>query len=469
MTTIPLNLRSTRSMSNATGVCMVLVSLLLPVPSAVAESRSVPADAPPSFVPFGAYLSWERSAACAKHFGVDRWTDVCRRLDALHANHFNLLWVTNMAQADLPRLIDECGKRNLKLVPSMSVVEAKIDWRWAKNSTYYDSVLPRLVKVSGKANALVGWVLSDEPKLEHLSRVETLRRRFRALDPNRFCTAVTMWPQTPDFARRSRLPVICVDLYPFFGPNDPNGPHTEAASKSFFRRNAARMVEAIGTRDAVGWVMGMCFSDIWGPRKYDDRWHLIGLRGAYLHWRAPTLAEMRWQVWETFRNGAKGFVCYTLAPEAPTPETATLPPPDVKWRRVLAKSPTDLGPNALTNPDGSPTPQLNELGRVFQTLAPHAPLLRRWRSAPEPLLEVTSPGKQQGFVDPTTGARYAVILNDDLKAKHTLAVRVGEDIAAVTDLLTRKRLTLHPDFVGGSSVGEVALDAGEGTILQLGR
>jgi len=32
----------------------------------------------------------------------------------------------------------------------------------------------------------------------------------------------------------------CVDLYPFFGPDDPNGPHTDAASQSFLRRNAAQ-------------------------------------------------------------------------------------------------------------------------------------------------------------------------------------------------------------------------------------
>ena len=109
---------------------------------------------------------------------------------------------------------------------------------------------------------------------------------------------------------QTKIPVVCVDLYPFFGPNDPNGPHTDAASKGFFRRNAMKMLDAIGDRPAVGWVMGMCFSDIWDPRRYDDNGHLIGLSDSYLHWRCPTLPEMRWQVWESFRWARRGL-CVT--------------------------------------------------------------------------------------------------------------------------------------------------------------
>ncbi len=81
----------------------------------------------PDLVPLGVYLSWERPPACAKALGTDHWTDVCRRLDALEDNHVNLLWVTNMAEKDLPQLIDECRKRGMKLLPSMSAVEAKVD------------------------------------------------------------------------------------------------------------------------------------------------------------------------------------------------------------------------------------------------------------------------------------------------------------------------------------------------------
>jgi len=76
-------------------------------------AQPVPADRPPDFVPLGVDLSWERPGAWAAYYGKDRWTDVCQRLDALESNHVNLLWVTNMADEDLPRLIEECRKRKL--------------------------------------------------------------------------------------------------------------------------------------------------------------------------------------------------------------------------------------------------------------------------------------------------------------------------------------------------------------------
>jgi len=69
------------------------------------------------------------------------------------------------------------------------------------------------------------------------------------------------------------------DLYPFFGPNDPNGPHTDEASQWFFRSNAAAMIQAIANKPVVGWIMGQSFTEIWGPREFDDRGHLIGLPG----------------------------------------------------------------------------------------------------------------------------------------------------------------------------------------------
>jgi hypothetical protein len=420
-------------------------------------------------VPFGVYLSWERIGANAKAAGVEPWADAGKRLDHLQANHVNLLWVTNMSEADLPRLIEECDRRSLRLLPSMSSIEAKVDWRWTEGSTYYDTIVPAAIAAAGGSQTLVGWVLSDEPLAPHFPRLVDLQSRFRQLDPERFCTTVTMWPQTPAAARELTLPVVCVDLYPFFGPNDPNGPHTDAASKSFFRRNAAAMIEAIGERHAVGWVMGMCFSDIWGPRHYDARGHLIGLPGSYLHWRAPTLAEMRWQFWETFRSGAKGFICYTLAPEAPDPQTAALAPPDVEWRSVLAKVPTDLGPNALTNPDASSTPQLDELGRLYARLRPHSDLLRRWRRLAEPLLEATGVSQAQVFVDPAAGTAYAVALNDDLQHDQTAIVRVGEAVTGLRDLLSGRALALTHDFAGGSATASLQLAAGDGTILVLDR
>ncbi len=445
--------------------CRAIAIAILAILGQRTAAQTLVADQPPTFVPFGAYLSWERTGACAKVIGIDRWEDVSRRLDALEKNHVNLLWVTNMDEADLPRLMAECEKRNMRLLPSMGAVEAKVDWRWADDGAYYNTLLPQLVATAGGSKTLVGWVLSDEPLAEHLPRVETLRKKFRELDPDRFTTAVTMWPQTPLVPSATKLPLVVMDLYPFFGPNDPNGPHTDATSMGFFRNNMTAMMKAIGDGPANAWVMGMCFSDIWGPREYNAEDHLIGLPGSYLHWRCPTLAEMRWQVWESFRGGAKGFVCYTVAPEAPDPATATLPPADVTWKEVLATEPTDLGPNALTNPDGSTTPQLEELGRVYARLAPHADLLLRLKRIEIAALTLEGPGSLQGFVDPDTGARYAIVVNNDLHEPQELRLRASGSIAELEDLAEHRALPLTRIALEEPMTGTMTLEAGSGTLL----
>ena len=113
-------------MRNVAWIVFCLVSL----PSWTVGRDRVPADRAPDMVPFGVYLSWERTGACARHYGIDRWEDVRKRLDAIAANHVDTLWVTNMAEADLPRLITECKKRGIRLIPSMSTIEGKIEWRW---------------------------------------------------------------------------------------------------------------------------------------------------------------------------------------------------------------------------------------------------------------------------------------------------------------------------------------------------
>ncbi len=442
------------------------VTAILVVGAASAEG-TVKAEQPPDFVPLGAYLSWERTSACAKHFGIDQWDDVNRRLDALHANHFNLLWVTNMSEAHLPRFAIECRKRHIRLLPCVDSVEAKVEWRWAPNTNYYEDVLPRVVKSVADSKSVAGWVLSDEPQEKDFPKLETLRTRLRDLDPNRFSTAVFMWPQAPLTPRQIKFPVVCVDLYPFFGPNDPNGPHTDATSKAFFRGNARSMLDAIGDSPTHGWIMGMCFSDIWGPRKYDDKGHLIALPGAYLHWRAPTLAEMRWQVWETFRSGAKGFICYTLAPEAPDPNSASAASPDVAWKDVLSKTEADLGPNALTNPDGSATPQLEELGRTYVLLAPYAKVIRRWRQQDSPKIEADGDAQVQVFNDPGHRKTYAIILNDDLHEPRTVTLRLNETVASLTDLVHKQEVSLATESAKAGSTARINLDAGEGTILRI--
>jgi hypothetical protein len=434
---------------------------VLPLMSVVV---AVPADNPPDWVPLGVYLAWERTYTCGVWNKTDRWQDLAKRLDAAAANAVDTIWVVNLGDEDLPRLITECERRNLKLVAGMSSVEAKIADRWADNSPYYDSIIPKLVKLAGHSKTLIGWVLSDEPDEKILGRVEHLRLKFRQADPDRFCLVVSMWPQTPAVPKQTKLPVVCVDLYPFMGPNDPNGPSTAGASQGFYRGKAEEMITAIGDRKIAPWIMGQCFTEIWGPHTYDEHGHQIALPGSYLHWRCPTAAEMRWQVWEMLRVGGKGMFIFLLNPEEPNPAAAKLPPPEVPWKNVLVKTATDAGPSALTRPDGTPHPQLVELGSVYKLIAPHKPLIQRWKRVDTKFMEAKAPGQVQGFVDPATGARYAVVVNDDLQGPQSMQLNVGAGITKVIDIIKGTPIPL-----GDLGKIRLSLPAGSGTILEITR
>ncbi len=61
------------------------------------------------------------------------------------------------------------------------------------------------------------------------------------------------------------------------------------------------------------WFMGQMFGDVWGRHwRKGDR--MIVEPGSYLHWKMPSEAESRWQVWESLRLGSKGIFFYVLHP-----------------------------------------------------------------------------------------------------------------------------------------------------------
>ena len=435
----------------------------LSVTAFVHAQPSAPADDPPDWVPLGAYVSWERIFHLAKHNKVDYWTDACKRLDVLKANFVDTLWAANMQDEHFPRLIQECEKRDLKLLVAMGGIEIKLRDRWADGGTYYDRVVPYFVDRAGKSKSLIGWVLSDEPSHdEDFPHAEIVRKKFRELDPNRFCLMVTMWPNAPSVPGATRLPVVCVDLYPFFGPNDPNGPHTPAASIQFYRGKTQAMMDGIGSRNVAGWVMGQCFTEIRGQRKYDPAGkNLLALPGSYLHWVCPTPAQVRWQVWEAIRGRAKGFIVYTVAPEAPSPETEHHR--EAGWTELLDRT-VDPGPNALTFPDGTATPQLVELGQTYKLLAPHKALIRRWKAVDAADFEITSNGTVQRFTDPKTERDYLVIVNDDFDNQQVISITLKTSSSTLKDIV--HGLPVKAD---NNARTTFVLPPGGGTILEIVR
>jgi len=421
----------------------------------------------PNFVPLGVYLSWELTEFWAKEANIDRWEDVQKRLDILANNNVNTLWVTNMVEEDLPRLIIECKKRNMKLLPSVTGVDAKLEWRSA-DPNYYPTVVPRLAAIDDPSYTLAGWILSDEPLEKDLSNVEKLRQIFEKYDPNRFTLAVTMYQQTPLVPKLTNLNTVCVDVYPFYGPNDLNGPHTDDSSKSFYRACLSKMIDAIVNKNIKPWVMPQCFVEIMGPFTCDANDNVIALPGSYYHWRMPTLAEMRWQVWEAIRSQMKGIVFFQAAPIIScSEEIAKKPPLDCSWKEILIKEPINTGPGALLTRDGETTIQMDELGELYGKLAPLTELVYRWIPTKGLIAEAECPARIQNFYDPKDNSFYSAIVNDDLQSEQMVVIRFEPQTKQIIDMTSKKLLPMVEDFAGGSKTTSLLLRPGDGTIIQI--
>ena len=178
---------------------------------------------------------------------------------------------------------------------------------------------------------------------------------------------------------------------------------------------------------------------------------------------------MRWQIWEAIRKGAKGILIYTLAPEPEWPDSDKIVTPagTQAWKEILAKKPTDLGVNALTNPDGSVTPQLVEMGKAYQALQPFRPRIARWQPCDTLSIDSLSPESYQVFRDPADGVFYCVVVNDSFSQERDIQLRFEHSVTKVLNLRTDQELPMKEDFANGIKLAQVSLEPGDGTVLTI--
>lgn len=433
------------------------------------------AERPPGYVPFGVYIAWERIDGLAKFNEMEKWQFVGGMLDVLKAHHVDSIWVVNILIPDLPPLLRLAAERDIRVFPGLAEIHYDIDWRH-NNWTYYEeqrtAIRAALDTAGDAAKALGGYVLCDEPRAAVLEGMEQLRQRFAGMDPTRPAFAVTQWPVTPVAIEKTRAPILCTDLYPFFAPGNQNGPHTPPASRAFYVNNLLRYSAALRDAIRVHWVMFQCFTEVWGPWQYDEAFHTIALPGSYVNWVCPTEAQMRWQVWAGLRCGSKGFFCFLANPAAPNPATAEAQAPDIAAMGALpiprTEQPTDVGPSALINPDLTPTAQLRAMAEAWAQIAPHQQLICRWQSSDAVLAQVEAPcsaGIFQLSAEAGEKQYYAVITNDDFDNEARSEIHFDATVKKATDLVNDRELELEDHGFGARS--EVLLPPGGGTILKL--
>ncbi len=376
------------------------------------------APVPEKLAPMGVYLSWEIPAALAARNQVPQ-RDFLEKLFALcRERHVNYLWVTNLPWDELPLARELAAKYGMRL--GANCCDGKFDSYFDNNAAELLASIQQMVHYAGGDPNFTEWVLSDEPAVENAANLNFYAAQLRQADPARRPGAVLM-PHTYPILAAAGLDFAAVDAYPFFAPGDPNGPHTRETSIPFYRSSLEFFGKACRAAGTEPWGMPQSFVEILGgPYRYNEAGEVIALPGSYLHWRMPTVPEIRWQFYEALRLGMRGICFYELVPIMPwNEETATRTvPEDFLWPDALLDEAVNAGPAGLTTPWGATTPQFDEIGALYQAIEPYRGLIARWEPAEFTVHWGNCP--VSFFSDPVDGKIYAVAVNDDFERERTV-------------------------------------------------
>ncbi len=392
-------------------------------------------------MPLGVYMSWELAHAYAAENQVSLSDFLDNSLRLCHDRGVNTLWVTNIDAADLPMLQELCRRYEIRLVAN--ACEGK------EPGYYADDAAPLRFRIdqmrAAAAPELDYWILSDEPEAGDVAHLNTYAELLRQADPERWHALVVIPKMIHAVIGQVPLDMAAVDPYPFFGPNDPNGPHTPESSRQYFRETTENFIAACAANNVEPWLMPQSFAELWGPYRYEKDGMLTALPGSYLHWITPTVAQTRWQLFESLRQGAQGVIFFQLLPTM-LPERGTLPMPDVAWREVLVQEETPAGFAALMTLYGKSTPQFDELGRLFAGLQKHASLLRGVQRLAAAAWPLTCPAsvQQASFTQPGDNRKFMILVNDDFAKPAQIQLGDGTFQELLTEKQYRDTLELAP-------------------------
>lgn len=421
-------------------------------------SLLAPADTLPPF-PTGVYWPTERLPWVAEQAGKapeELQGELLRRLRDEH--HCNTVWLVNGGTSHWQAMLTQAAEARVTLLPTPE----QVIWvRQTRDPREVDRHAAAAVEALGSYPALGAYVLIDEARTPEMAQMEALRAAFARHDSTRPQVMVLMARDLEAGALRTRVPILCADPYPFFGPNSPNGPSTPLASRGYYRQVVRHLVSLCESTGKTPWVMPQMFSDVWGPWHYGEGGTVVMEAGAYHHWRTPTLGETRWEIWEAVGQGAKGVLFYVLFP--PKNERRGGEPYEgrdfpAEWPRVEREIATEL-PRALLTPAGEATPHLAEIGRAFADLERLGPDLLRYRSSPATLAVTDAPWTIHTLQDPATGEALLAVINDDPEQAIDGVVRPLVEGVAATELRSGRR------FEPGE--WRLRLEGGDGALLQL--
>ncbi len=430
----------------------LLLAALLLVPLAALHAAEQP-------FPLGVYWPWERVCGNAKRLQMDKWAYVDSRLKDMQVHHVDSVWVVNLSIADLGPLAEKLAARKMTLVPALSELHYNIDWR-RNNWSYLEKESKRALQAAGESPAVIAWALCDEPRKGIVAEMEMFRQKFTDWGAKQPGVVVTMWPDSPTYARETKFPYLCTDIYPFFSDGNPNGPNPAAVSKGWYRRQVQMTVTSAQDHARVPWVMPQAFCDVWGPWKYDARGDMVILPGGVLHWRPPTIGETRWQIWSAVAAGVQGFFWYVYEP--PVKDNSDKAPYKGKTfpTNLLAKAECALhATGGLVRPDGSATPEYEAAAEAYVAVAKLLPMLKGCVPMDKGQIQLSAPGWVGLLRNEALKKTLVAIVNDDCdKARELL---LSGSYPKLRDLRTNQLLSSQDGKF------KLHLAAGSGTLLEV--
>jgi len=425
----------------------------------------------PMHFPTGGYWPWERMDQAAKRAGFDDPWEYAEKLmrDLKEKYHWNIVWGLNFSTANAKKFLEVAEKADMWVVVNSSLYDS-INYHASHGSiSSIRKAAKKTYEELGKYKMLAGYVLGDEPRTVNLGFVDAFRREMKKLDPKRICLTVTTVRALGGAGLRTGLPVIISDPYSFGHARDPNLPNKPHTSRASYRTSAKYLAQLAAETRKRPWIMPQMFQSAWGLWYYDENQNVVFEKGAYLHWRMPTIGETRFQVWCPLAENIKGVLFYVLFPPhhprkkgEPQKKGAKVPPgmPTIKKDFATGAS------RAMLYPDGTPTPQMLASAEVFGFIRKHEKLLDRIEPLKPEIAYAAPPAFVRSFRDPQTGELYAIVYSDETEKDSTAEISFLRPIESARDVRSGKVLQAA-EAPSGLSRLKVALRPGDGTMLAL--
>lgn len=429
--------------------------------------------------PTGVFWAWERTKPNAELAGMEFWEFVEYSMKTLKDNGYNTCWFVNINSVDdQVKVLALAEKHGLQVLTNTDLLHVfyGVNTSLDQMQLYADRTVARI----GHSKALLGYVLKDEPLMCDIDTCGYFYDLMRKADPSRDSISVTMNRQTLSYLRDSKLPVVCSDVY-YFGADDstmlPSGKESQQEFTNAF--NAFNLsAERHGKHS---WIMGQIFGDIWGRHWYKDGKFIV-YPGCYLHWKMPTEAESRWQVWEALRLGTKGvlfYVYHSYVPMMRPPEQASTPAElkllakmdrmgktAASWKnQKLTTGTIELEwSSGMLHPGGKPTKQMQATAPVMKLIRANEQLLLARKRAEFP---VFFPADTQTDVQTfrSNDRWLGIIVNRDVKKTRTVDVLLPRNVKTVKDLATGRNLKISQANAHFQKIS-LTLEPGSGVMLE---